>query len=280
MSVTINTVLCEEHVHNFGESFDLKTGPAPRKGFICDWADRYKVVIGLLGLQTAAGIGGAITLFTPARYPEIANAYCHSVDIQPVGSPTGGGAQIQWPKCIVWANYACIPWFNSSFNQIDPATPIRFAEQRLTSSCEWVTVPGRACKFSNNDLLVGQDYGFRIGLMDIEISLLRLPYIPMQTATSATGKINSVKYLQGGIGQMLFNGATTVRGADVDGTVTQQCTYSFTWRSQRWDYAFNPKTGTWLQVQDVINSQPLIASTDFGDPKTPIIPTDYLGYAT
>jgi len=47
MAITINGVSCEEIVHNYGEGATLQ-GLSSRKGYLCDWDDRFTVAKGLL----------------------------------------------------------------------------------------------------------------------------------------------------------------------------------------------------------------------------------------
>lgn len=269
MSVTINGIACEEIVAQFSESFDFEAGIQCRKGFLCDWADRYSVVVGLIGIASSPVVNGAITLQASSPWPELAQAYCRNVTVEPQGRVSQGTYQEQWPKCIVWATYGTLPWFQQGGPQLDPGNPL-YAEQTLDVSVEYITIPGRGLKFSGGQP-VGQDYGVRIALVDMSITFHWLPYVPTN-AILAAGKINENLFLGVNPGHLLFNGVRTTYSQQVDGTSSQDATYSFSFRPiARWDYGLCPETGTWLQIVTQTGSNPVIDSHDFST--SPIFPT-------
>lgn len=273
MPITVNGIVCEEIVDGFEENFDIIQGPAARKGFLCDWTDRYKVVVGLLGLSHATSIGGGITLNTPAQYPEIATTYAHRISVQPVGPPFQGPVQIAWPKCIVWAEYRTAPWSFQPFNQIDGGTPFIFAEQRLSSSSEMLQIPGAGCKWATSGLYLTQPAGIRLVLIEMEITIKELPYMPSPEVFAAAGKINNAPYLGVAAGSLLFQGVSTQQRAVSDGTFVQEASYRFTARSVRWDYQYDPAQQAFDQVlfKFSLGGQPIISSIDFSI----IIPAEY-----
>jgi hypothetical protein len=263
VALTINGVVCQEIVDQFAESFDLLEGPAARKGFLCDWTDRYRVAIGLLGYAHATAIGAGITLLVGASYPELPTLYAHDITIEPKGQPFQGPAQIAWPKCIVWANYRAMQW---SFTGLDDQLnqfggPWVFAEQQLSSSVEWITVPGRATKFAGSGKQTGQDYAFRIAICDMIVTLHRVPYLPTNQVLGLAGSINNASLFGVGTGKLLFNGCETHRTTSSDGTYNNDVTFKFAARTQRWDYAFDPSVGAWDQVQNS-GGTPFVPSTD------------------
>ena len=263
MSITINGIACEEIVEGHSESINIMSGPSARKGFLCNWTDRYTVAKGLLGLSTAVSVGGAITLNYPAVYPEINTAYCHTIELQPKGSPTQGTKQLTWPKCIVWANYGRLPFFANSLTQIDPTNPQVFATQKLASSCEWYTIPQRGAHFKMSTKPINRDAGIRLSLVEIEITFKNMPYMPSPTAFGKSGLINNATFFGVTIGKLLFNGLTTELTANYDGSYSLDATYSLTARSQRWDYGFDPLFNRWDQIVWPDNTTPFITTTDF-----------------
>lgn len=269
MAITINGVVCQEIARKDGlrETVGLQTGPEARKGFLCNWADRYKVINGLLGLTQAATIGGPISVYFPARYPEINTIYCHSVDVEPVGSPTQGGAQLAWPQCIVWANYSRLPFFNNYLNAFDPK--LTYCTQRLSSSCEWLTIPKQGTKFVTSGLPTEQDLGVRLALVELEVSFKQVPYLPAAQTYTSAGLINNATFLGVATGHLLYNGCQSDTATNYDGSYTQELNYSFTARSQRWDYAFDYKNNRWDQVVWPDGSTPFITTADFST----ILPT-------
>lgn len=269
MSTTINGVVCEEIVSQFSESFDFEAGVQCRKGFLCSWDDRYAVVTGLIGIASSPVVNGAITLNASSPWPELSLAFCRNVSVEPVGRYYEGAEQIAFPQCIVWATYGTLPWFQNSAVQIDPTNPL-YAEQTLDVSVEYITIPGRALKFSGGQP-VGMDYGVRVALVDMSITFHWLPYVPTN-AILAAGKINETLFLGVNPGHLLFNGVRTTYSQQVDGSSSQDATYSFTFRPiARWDYGLCAETGTWLQIQTMTGSDPVIDSYNFAT--NPIFPT-------
>lgn len=266
MAITINGVVCEELVEGFAENVDLLQGFSASKGFLCDWNSRYLVANGLLGLTTVVSIGGLITLHYPAQYPQLPNVqgvYCQRIRIEPRGSPVGSSPQLIWPKAVVWAEYGRLPFFANPFQQIDPSTPLPYAEQRISASCEWVTIPGQFTKFKTSGIRTGQDKGIRLALAELEIRFPSLPYMPSSVVFSSAGMINNAPFLGVGTCKLIFNGVGTQTTANYDGSYTQEATYSFTARTQRWDYAFDGANNRWDQVVWPDGSTPFITATDF-----------------
>lgn len=257
MAITVSGISCDEIVRNYGEGADLRAGVTSRKGLLCNWTDRFTVASGLLGLSSTTSVGGAITLTAPTRHPELRNCFCLSIEFEGVGKPAQGTTQMNYPKCIVWANYGSInfTWGASDpYNNIDPNTPFVYAEQEIDVGVEVISVPGRALKFSGDGSKLGVDFGLRIGIADIKITLHRVPYLPSANVLSRVGSINNATYLGVGAGKLLFNGVKSQTVVLSDGTRTQDLMYSFTARTQPWDYSYNAGLGTWDKVVTLTGS--------------------------
>ncbi len=278
MAIIINGILCQELVEAFGESFDILGGPTARKGFLCDWADRYTVATGMLGLSSTTHIGGSITLLTPLQYPERTTMFARHIEIRGVGPPTQGVVQLQWPKAVLSVEYACLPWSfpgidYPGFNQIDPTHPYIWAEQNFSFGSEFITVPGKAVKFAISGKPLQQDWGFSSPKLDMQITLKNVPYMPSTAVLAAmAAPVNSALYLGVAAGFLLFNGAETHVTRSSDGTYTQEVTYSFSYRPiAPWDYTFDGTTGIWDQVVAAVGGAPVITRSDLST----IIPAFY-----
>ncbi len=268
MAITIGGILCEEIVADFAERFHLIDGPSADKAFICNWADRYTVAKGILGLNTVVHIGSFITIKVPMQYPEIPYIYAYQIAIKGAGPPYGSSPQFQYPYAVIMVNYKATPWSFAGlddpggFNQIDPSSPYIYAEQTLSSSAEWLTVPDKYTQFVTTGLSTGSNYGFRLALVDLSITLHRLPYLPATQAFNYAGMINNAPFLGVGTGKLMFNGMTTHQTRSTDGTMNTDATFNFQARSQRWDYGFDGKNNRWDQVVWPDGSTPFITSTD------------------
>jgi|GEM_PF-2247135 len=283
MAITINGVVCQEEVNGNSESFDILTGPQATKVFICAWNSRWSVITGLLGLNSAASIGGAITLQLPARYPDFqqtaVSLYASSVSVQGIGSPYQNTYSVGYTDARIIVNYRSMPWSfqglsqNDFNNQIDPAHPYVYAEQNMSFTSEAITVSGRFTYFSS-DLTkpTGADWGFRSPLVNFNIALKYVPYIPAAAIITATAApINSTTYLGVSAGKLLFNGCETHQTRMSDGSLTQEAAYSFSYRPiAPWDYSFNGATNAWEKVVDSAGN-PIQQRSDL----TSIIPTYY-----
>jgi hypothetical protein len=263
MAATIAGIVCEEIVDQFQEQVDILEGPSARKGYLCNWTDRFTVAIGLLGYSHATSIGAGITIKSGLPYPEVPTMYAARVMIEPRGKPFQGPYQIAWPQCIVWCEYRIMPWSfggtDDQFNQF--GGPWIFAEQQLSSSCEWITVPGRGTRFATSGKPTGQDYGFRLAIVDMIVTLHRVPYLPTNQVLGLAGYCNTGTLFGVAPGKLLFNGCDTHRTNSSDGTYNNDCTFKFAARSQRWDYAYDVTTGAWDQVQTPGGS-PFVPNTD------------------
>lgn len=246
MSVTINGITCEEIVRDYQESAEIGTGISSRKGYLCDWNSRFAVAQGLLGFTSAAGKNGPVTVTTGMRHPELAYCFVRAVEFEPKGKPTRGAYQTAWDKCIVWASFGParnLQWGAVGFG--DGTHGFIYAEQKIATSCEWVTIPGRRLKFYTSNETIKTETGFRIGIAEIEITLHDLPYFPDYTVFNMTGQVNNAPFLGVATGKLVFNGVTTQESASSTGVYTLEATYSFTARTQRWDYGFDGLTNTW-----------------------------------
>jgi hypothetical protein len=270
MAIVINGILCDEIVTALDESVDFKDGPAARKGYICNWADRWAVAKGLLGFNRTTTILGRITVNLPHPYPDFPYMYAHTIDIEPKGSPIQGTGSSQWVKAIVWANYKCTPWTFGGIDGSDPGQQNQFpssggyiyAEQQMNSSAEWATVPGVAGQFKTSGKLVGQDIGIRLCLIDCIITFHRVPYLPAAQAYQLAGFANSSSFLGVDTGKLLFNGYQTHQTRNTDGTVTTDITANYQGRSQRWDYGFDPSGPRWDQIVWPDGTTPFIGLAD------------------
>lgn len=256
MAITVNGISCEEIVHSYGEGATLQ-GLSSRKGYLCDWDDRFTVAKGLLGLSSTTGVGGTITLTAPSRHPELLNCFCTSVEFEGKGKPFQGSTQLAFPKCIVWGIYSSVNFTwgaPSPYMNIDPTTQFVYAEQEIDVAVEVLTIPGRSLRYYGTIRPVRQDFGLRIGIVDLKITLHRVPYLPGQAILQKAGEINDATYLGVGPGKLLFNGAHNRLQVLSDGAYTQDITYSFTARTQPWDYAYDAVSSSWKRVVQIDGS--------------------------
>lgn len=264
MAFTINGIVCQEIVKDYSEQAEIGVGVNSRKGFLCNWTDRFTVAQGLLGFTSATGKNGAVTVQVGAKHPELQYCFVRSVSFEGKGRPQQGAFQMSFDKCIVWAEFG--PARNVQWGQVgfgDGTHGFIYAEQKIATSCEWVTIPGRRSKFKTTGFTIPTEQGFRIGIAEIEITLHDLPYFPDYTVFNMTGKINNAAFLGVATGQLIFNGVTTNETMSSTGVYTLEASYAFTGRTQRWDYGFDGLNNRWDQIVMMDASTPIISSADF-----------------
>lgn len=285
MAITINGVVCQERVAKLSEGNSFANGPVAMKGFYCAWSSRFTVIQGLLGLNTRTTVGSNFASFsiaTPAQYPEITNAYCQEVSVEPHGPPTQGSAQVQYTNCTVWASYKRLPFAFSSAdsgflqNQLDPNTPLLYCKQSIQVASEYITVPGNQLKFAgtgSSGKTITRDYAFPIAKIDMRLQFMRVPFMPLQAfVTAENSPVNSATFLGFATGYVIFNGCDSETTTSSDGTLCQNLNESFTWRAVPWTYDWDPTAGQFSQVVSAVTSNPLISSSDLNN----LIPTSYL----
>lgn len=241
MSIIINGITCEEIVADLTEDFDLHQGPRMRKGYLCSWADRFTVAQGLLGLSTTVSYGGVVTFLEPSSYPQLGTAWCFRVEIEPKGPPSQGEF-LEFTNAIVWGHYRSQPWNFQGFDyqQLNPQAPYIYAKQNIKFSTETITIPGQYCWFTSAGKLIGQDYGFPVPVAEMEITLIRIPYLPAQEIiTAQANPLNEYAFLGCDPGTLFFRGGVNHQTHDTAGNNTADLTLVFAYRPIPWDQAWN-----------------------------------------
>lgn len=276
MGVTINGIYCDEIVEGFQEAIDFQHGPTARKGYICNWTERFQVANGLLGFNHAATIAGFITINLPMQYPEIPYMYVHDIQFEGRGQPFQGPYGTAWPKVIVWANFACMEWSFSAAD--DPGARNQlgnflYAEQQLNASAQMLEIEGKWTVWNATGKPTNQHYMVRLPLVEMIITFQRVPYLPSNAVLGLVGSLNDRAFLGvSGLGKVMFNGCQSQRTRNPDGSVATQLTYQFTARSQPWDYGFNPATNAWDLVIGASGAFPFMPRVDL----SVVLPNPYL----
>ncbi len=264
MAVTINGVLCNEEVNGNSESFDIISGPQATKVYLCDWNQRWQVVIGLLGFNHTVSVGGVITLQVPMRYPDFqqtsASLYAATCSVEGIGQPYQNTYSVGYTAARISVNFRSFPWSfeglsaNDFNNQIDQTHPYVYAEQNLSFTSEQITIPGTQVKFASGGKLgADNNWGFISPIVNMVIALKYVPYIPAAAIVLATAApVNSTTYLGVSAGHLNFVGADTHQSRMSDGTLSQEVSYTFQYRPiAPWDYAWDGANNRWDKVVDL-----------------------------
>jgi hypothetical protein len=252
MSVTIGGIACDELFRDYEEGVNAR-GPYGSKAYLCDWANRYAVANAMLGLSSYSG--GAVSFTAPMPHPETPRMYVQDVALAGVGKPGAGTGNIRYEKAVVVARFgvsefgAIIPGDLPAQLNIDPATPFIYAEQTLEDSVEWKTIPGKKVKVTGG-LPLTQDLAFPIHDVVMNITLHRLPFMPVNTAR-LKNRVNSGTFLGCPEGHVMFNGCRTQRAWFSDGSESQDMHLGFTYRiDHEWNETPNPYANGWVLMQD------------------------------
>ncbi len=262
MAVTINGVLCNEEVNGNSEQFDIVQGPQASKVYLCDWNQRWSVVVGVLGFNSAVNIGGGVSLRLPMRYPDFqqtaVSLYAATVSVEGVGSPYQNTYSVGYTAARIVVNFRSFPWSfqalsqNDYNNQIDPAHPYVYAEQSLSFTAESIKVAGTQVKFQTSGTKLGSDnpWTFISPIVNMAISLKYVPFIPAAEIVTATAApINSATFLGVSAGKLILRGAETHQARMSDGSLTQSIDYVFSYRPiAPWDYTYDGVNSRWDKV--------------------------------
>lgn len=286
MAITINGVVCQEIVADYEESAEWSSGPSGTKSFLCSWADRYTVANGLLGLSTTVSVGGVITLNLPMQHPQIPTIFVQGITIKPAGPFfQGTGPQFAFPQAVITAHYARVPWNFSGidYQQINPATPFIYAKQNIRFENQTITVQGKDAWWktaeSGKNVTTGQSYGFPICVVQLEITLIHIPYLPAQAIfTAANAPLNSVEWLNCAPGTLFFRGAENEQVFDAAGNANANLRLAFSYRPiAPWDQDWHGSPLSPPQWDTVVTtsggSTPFIARSDL----SVLIPSYYNG---
>jgi hypothetical protein len=251
MPITIGGVVCECVSTGYGEKADSR-GPEATKGFLCNWADRFKVANALMGVVGFSGTGntGAITLPNRTGLLELPALFVQSVRIEGKGRPSNNYYGLGFDKAIVWADYG-VPEYSSggAEAQFDPETSFLYATQELDSSEEYVEIPGQALIYPDGTPS-NVNKTIKVVTVDMTITLHKMPYIPMP-ALAYGGYLNDRKFLGIPKGKVKFGGCKVTRDYDAGGNVAQKAVFIFSYRPiADWNKVPDPKgTGTFVLLK-------------------------------
>jgi len=276
MATTINGIVCQELRSGFQEGI-RQDGPVATKRFLCDWANRYQVANGLLGLVShSGGVGGSITLSAPASYPESPNLFAREITIEGRGRATQGTRQIQFDQAVISVDYQ-VPRYTYQPNpdmSLDPEAPFVYATQEIDFGREMVTVEKSSVTLANGHKLKDLPYAFPLAQAVMTIELHRVPYLPAAQILEAMQRpLNNALFLGVEPGYLMFNGCKSHAEASTDSTYTQSLVYTFTYRPLlRWDETFDPD-GTSGPQQVLYDGAPILLRSDL----SALIPSAYHG---
>lgn len=274
----IGGVTVYELKQSFQETASQKGISATIAYYVPNWTDRYAVANALLGLTSLSG-GTVIGHTSPLAYPDSPNMWATQVTIKGVGRILQGANQIAFTSAVVETSFG-IPDFHfessaaNSNHSFDPTKPYVYATQKLSGGTQIIQLRPGTIKLSGATSPHNEAYGLPVAVVGMNITLHRLPYMPLAATRAKAGNINNAPFWGCATGTLRFDSLDTSITHSTDGTTTQDATYSLVYRpAAAWDYILDPNGSGWKQVVFVHNSASILTSIDF----TTLFPTAYNG---
>jgi hypothetical protein len=261
---------------NFQESIQ-DGGPRATKSFLCDWAFRYQVANGLMGLATHSGT--SISFTSPNVYPESPNLVASTITIRGIGGQYDGPRQIAFDRAVITVQYGVVPFGTlpgsdpGGLNSFDAATPLVYCTQELDFGYMAVPLPRGQVK-ANSLPVDGHPAVRNLAVVTMRLTLYRMPYLISASVRQKAGKLNSGTFLGCTAGMLRFDGVKTHRDGQSDGSLAQTTNIGFSYRpEQPWNYVPDPGgSSTWYPAL-YADGATTIPKVSFDD----IIPTAYYG---
>ena len=239
----------------------------------CAWSDRLALTFALRG--GASSTGGVVTLYPPAKYPDVQSALCNGVEIEGEGKAgqAGTSSLISYDFAILTVNYE-----TPDFVATDPnGNGQLFLSEMMDYNAEFITIPTASFIWTSDNKPLAPDAvpGKIMGMAEYALTAHHHPNPPWAAIQSNVGKVNNGTFAPllafGGRsfadGQLLFLGEHDSREflLGQDGTIVAtvyNVTYKWAYRTEKWNTAFRPETGQFEFFQTPAGNQ-LYRTGDF-----------------
>ena len=226
--------------------------------YITNWSDSDLVINALKGITSS--VSGKITRGLPHQHPLSPNLYCQTARAEGLGGPVlnANGLPNYDGGCKIRATYRAsvlegVLQFGddpNNFQQIDPTTPLLWCTQELDFSGETVVVPNTSFTWASDGKLASVPLKVKVGITQMRLTFHRVPAMPMATMRAFRGKVNNATFLGADPYKVLFEGGSTVRDVQADGTVLQRVTLVLSERDQPWWNTLRPDKMKWDALVD------------------------------
>jgi hypothetical protein len=217
------------------------------KRYLCDWDDAVPLANAMMGVSSAALVGGSINRVLPHQCPEFTNLFCQSVEIEPAEAPLATGGRPAWTAAIITASYGPFPFNNGAGgdasgdpnNMMSPdgTNVYPFCDISINLTTQHVSVPGTSFMALGSTKPYGQPITLRIGLANMHVQIHSVPYFPADAILSLAGKVNNGIFLGRPAESILFEGATSNKKIDSVGNISMDIGLTFIYRSVSWNKA-------------------------------------------
>jgi hypothetical protein len=197
---------------------------------IADYADTDLMVNAMLGKVTLSGT--TVSYVGPHQHPLSPNLLCQSAEVvDGLGGPQLNAAGFPYYKgqALIRAEYRAPTWDAEAAPEqsFDAATPVVYATQELDYGTETYTTPAGVYGFVGSGLPTNIPIKYTIGITQMVLTYVKLPYLPMGVVRRLRNRVNSQTFLGADPGCVLFRGAKTHRDFNTDGSILQQVQLAF-----------------------------------------------------
>jgi hypothetical protein len=219
------------------------------KRYLCDWDDAVPLANAMMGLNSAAIVGGSINRALPHACPEFSNLYCQAVEIEPAETPLATGGRPAWTAAIITANYGPFAFSNGAGgdgsgdpnNMMSPdGQAYPFVDISITHGTQQISIPNTSYKALGSTKPFGQPLTIRLGTMTVHVQVHSVPYLPFAAISGLLGQINNATFMGMPAESVLFDGATTNKKIDSVGNISMDIGLTFMYRSVSWNKAPDP----------------------------------------
>ena len=248
----------EENFVRTGNSTAVRT-------MLCAWEDRVTIINQIRG--GGEEVGGYYFYTPSVVYPDATFLPFDSVHVE--GLPGENGLSVG-PNGLVAYKYARLRITYKSLDYFDGVTngtmSLDFATQTIGLPRSVPTY-----QFPDGTPLAPQDSpSIRVGIVTIVQTRKNLAALPTSLVQSLAGCVNSISFLGGSAGTVLFDGAHADRRLTTLGAENWDMTYKFLYLSTGWNNLLQPSSkvsgssavGTFQQVTRISGGQTMYTTAD------------------
>lgn len=230
----------------------------------CAWEDRKDAVEALLG-KIVINNGVRNTILPPDQFPGWTNLEAESLSMDPI-KLTGeddieGGAGYELARFTV--NYKVLEYSQDSQDDGDSNAGQFYDTEQVDFEPSFVSVPG-------GTYTVGVSKALDITAIPVPLATRTFTKRDLATIPDFmefVGKVNDSAFPPGrtsaaSAGSLMFAGIKTTKKTNSEGLIRYDVQYVFKERYWSWNYAIDPKTGSWAPIVDN-SGKPLFSSIDF-----------------
>ncbi|MHA1220133.1 MAG: hypothetical protein ACTSQB_00190 [Candidatus Heimdallarchaeota archaeon] len=269
MSIIIQTVpnvvtYAHEEIHGFRRAESTLDHFTGQRMLQCAWDDRWYLYKQLLGTIIASGT--TLIHRLPQRFPGVAYAYAHRINVTPAGAPIAGGSSevLTYEKARLLVEYE-----TARYSEVQHEVLV---EEHLEPSVEFLTLPNAKLYWDDaqtDPLRTDEAPGVPLKMIDWVYTLHFMPIIQDEVLT-LVGCCNNADVYSHALdmwfyeGTLLYSYPSLDRQTTTEGVKAWDITMRFTWRPEGWNNF--PKRGEGISFKPIYDGN--------GDLLEPFPPVD------